>query len=227
MVDDGRPDRDREPRDRARAGAGVPVGWRGAAVEVSGQPPAHRHERADAARNRAKVLAAAERLFAERDPRSVTMMDIAREAGVGRATLYRRYPDPGSVAVALLDEHERVLQEQLLAGPPPLGPGAPPGARLAAFYAAMVDLLDRHLHLALGAETGASRLVTGAYQFWRAHVAALVRQAGVGDPDALADVLLAPLAPEVYRQQRDVAGLGRTRIAASLALLAERLLGGD
>jgi AcrR family transcriptional regulator len=170
------------------------------------------------------VLEAAERLFAERDPRTVTMVDIARAAGVGRATLYRRYPDPGSVAVALLDEHERQLQEQLLSGPPPLGPGAPPGVRLAAFYAAMVDLLDRHLHLALGAETGGSRLATGAYQAWWAHVRALVRQAGAGDPDALADILLAPLAPEVYRHQRDEAGLTKTRIAKSLTLLADRVL---
>jgi AcrR family transcriptional regulator len=198
-----------------------PVSWRRPVQ------PGDRHERADAARNRAKVLGAAERLFTEGDPRAVTMADIARAAGVGRATLYRRYPDPGSVAVALLDEHERQLQEQLLGGPPPLGPGAPPGARLAAFYAAMVDLLDRHLHLALGVETGRSRLATGAYQFWRAHVRALVRQADVGDPDALADILLAPLAPDVYRYQRDDTGLSKSRIAQSLALLADRLLGED
>jgi AcrR family transcriptional regulator len=200
------------------------VSWRGDAP-VLPDPPADPHERADAARNRAKVLEAAERLFADGDPRTVTMADIAGAAGVGRATLYRRYPDPGSVAVALLDEHERRLQEQLLGGPPPLGPGAPPGARLAAFYAAMVDLLDRHLHLVLGAETGQSRLVTGAYEFWRAHVRGLVRQVGVGDPAALADILLAPLAPEVYRYQRDDAGLSTARIAESLALLAERVLG--
>jgi len=186
-----------------------------------------RQERADAARNRAKVLEAAERVFAERDPCTVTMVDIAKAAGVGRATLYRRYPDPGAVAVALLDGHERLLQEQLLSGPPPLGPGAPPGARLAAFYTAMVDLLDRHLHLVLGAETGQSRLTTGAYGFWRTHVRALVREAGVGEPDALADVLLAPLAPEVFRSQRDDAGLTRAQIAGALALVAERLLGTD
>ncbi len=197
-----------------------PVTWRD-------EPPGNRdrQERADAARNRAKVLEAAERLFAAGDPRTVTMADIARAAGVGRATLYRRYPDPGAVAVALLDEHERQLQQQLLDGPPPLGPGAPPAARLTAFYAAMVDLLDEHLPLVLGAETGRSRLVTGAHRAWRTHVRGLVRQAGVGDPDALADVLLAPLAPEVYRYQRHDIGLSTSRIARSLALLAERLLG--
>jgi hypothetical protein len=91
----------------------------------------------------------------------------------------------------------------------------------------MVDLLDRHLHLALGVETGRSRLATGAYQFWRAHVRALVRQADVADPDALADILLAPLAPEVYRHQRDDTGLSKARIAQALALLAERLLSQD
>lgn len=214
MVDEG----------ERQAGTGSPVSWRGDAPALRDRP-ADPHERADAARNRAKVLEAAERLFAHGDPRTVTMADIARAAGVGRATLYRRYPDPGSVAVALLDEHERRLQEQLLGGPPPLGPGAPPGTRLAAFYAAMVDLLDRHLHLVLGAETGQSRLATGAYEFWRAHVQALVRQADVGDPAALADILLAPLAPEVYRHQRDDAGLSKSRIAQSLGLLAERLLG--
>jgi AcrR family transcriptional regulator len=117
--------------------------------------PAPRRERADAARNRARVLAAAERVFAERAGRGVTMEQLAAAAGVGKATLYRRYPDVASVALALLDEHERRLQEELLRGPPPLGPGAPPGERLAAFYRAMIELLDRHAHLALAAETGA------------------------------------------------------------------------
>ncbi|HZB30825.1 MAG TPA: helix-turn-helix domain-containing protein [Streptosporangiaceae bacterium] len=183
-----------------------------------------RPERADAARNRARVLQAAERLFATADPRTVTMDDIARAAGVGRATLYRRYPDPGAIAVALLDEHERALQEKLIFGGPPLGPGAHPADRLAAFYAAMIDLLDRHLHLALGVEVGSPRMATGAYRFWRTHVHALVRAAGAGDPDTLTDILMAPLAPEVYRFQRDEIGLSIVRITDALGMLARRVL---
>src|SRR5882757_3245986 len=111
---------------------------------LSGQPAASAAvpERADAARNRTRVLEAATNLFATRDPRTVTMDEIAKAAGVGRATLYRRYPDTWSIAVALLDEHERHLQQRLLDGDPPLGPGAPPADRLAAFYAAMTELLD-------------------------------------------------------------------------------------
>jgi AcrR family transcriptional regulator len=187
-----------------------------------------RGERADAARNRRRILEAAGELFAARGAEHVTMEDIARAAGVGKGTLYRRYPDRASIALALLDEHERALQEQLLHGPPPLGPGAPPAERLAAFYAAMVRLLERHVHLALGAETGSRRFATGAYGFWRAHVRALLTQdrhhaEEAGRLDALVDVLLAPLAPELYRHQRQ-RGRSVDDITAALTELAEAIL---
>ncbi|MEV4614423.1 helix-turn-helix domain-containing protein [Kitasatospora sp. NPDC049258] len=181
-------------------------------------------ERADAARNRAQILAAAEELFATRDPATITMDQLAKAAGVGRATLYRRFPDPAAVAVALLDEHEYRLQEQLLSGPPPLGPGAPPGERLAAFYVAAIDLLERHLPLALGAETGPARFTSGAYGFWRVHVRTLLVDADVPDPDAHIDLLLAPLAPELYDFQRNRMGLSSERIIACVAGMARRFM---
>lgn len=189
------------------------------------QPAGHqRTERADAARNRRLILDAADRLYAEKGAAQVTMDDIARAAGVGRGTLYRRYPDRAAIALALLDEHERELQEALLAGEPPLGPGAPPAERLAAFYAAMIALLDRHVHLALGAEVGRSRFATGAYGFWRAHVRALAAEAGHPDPDAIVEPLLAPLAPDVFARQQEV-GISTDRIVAALARLARAVLG--
>lgn len=187
-------------------------------VAGSGRP-----ERADAARNRARVLAAAERLFAE-DGAAVTMERIAAEAGVGKGTLYRRYPNVAAIAQALLDEHERRIQERILHGPPPLGPGAPPGDRLAAFYRAMVQLLARHGHLALAGETGAQRYRTGAYGAWALHVRNLLAEAGLSDRDALVDVLLAPLAPDVFAHQRE-RGLDPEAIAADLELLGKRVLG--
>ncbi|MFF4382395.1 TetR/AcrR family transcriptional regulator [Kitasatospora sp. NPDC001547] len=183
-------------------------------------------ERADAARNRLKVLRAAEQLFTTRDPSTVTMEDIARAAGVGRGTLYRRYPDRASIARALLDAHEHEIQERLLRGEGPLGPepAATPAERLSAFYSAMVHLLERHSHLLLGAETGPARLATGAYGFWRAHARMLAAAARAEDPDVLADQLLAPLAPELYRHHRD-RGVSPERIEAGLRLLAHRMLG--
>jgi len=182
-------------------------------------------ERADAARNRAQILAAAAELFRSGDPTAVTMEDVARAARVGRATLYRRYPDVRSIAAALLDEHERDLQERLMRGDPPLGPGAPPAVRLAAFYRAMVELLEQFGHLVLGAETGSARYATGAYGFWHAHVRALATAAGVPVPAQLADILLAPLASELYLRQRRDLGLSPEQIGDRLAWLAERTLG--
>lgn len=183
-------------------------------------------ERADAARNRARILAAAQELFAAGDPGGVTMDDIAKAAGVGRGTLYRRYPDRASIAQALLDEHERVIQERILRGPGPLGPepAAPPAERLAAFYEAQVELLEQHVHLYLGAEVGAARYATGAYGFWRLHVRLLAAAAGIEDPDTAADVLLAPLAPDLYRRQRDN-GVTPERYARVLSVLAAKYLG--
>jgi AcrR family transcriptional regulator len=171
------------------------------------------------------VLEAAARLFAERGGRDVTMESVAAAAGVGKGTLYRRYPDVASIAAALLDEHERVLQERLLRGPPPLGPGAPPGERLAAFYRAMVRLLERHGHLALAGETGDRRYETGAYAAWALHMRALLDEAGLGSHRALVDALLAPLAPDVFAHQR-ATGVSARRIADDLSLLARRVLAG-
>jgi len=48
--------------------------------------------RADALRNRDRIIAAARDLFAERGA-EVPMEEIARRAGVGVGTLYRRFPD--------------------------------------------------------------------------------------------------------------------------------------
>jgi AcrR family transcriptional regulator len=193
-------------------------------LDLEAGPPAAKQERADAARNRVRVLDAAARLFAANGPGGVSMQDIAKAAGVGKGTLYRRYPDIASIAVALLDDHERALQEKMLRGAPPLGPGAPPAERLAAFYEAMAELLDRHTHLVLGMETGRSRFATGAYGFWRAHISTLLAEAQVADREATVDLLLAPLAPEVFQFQRDRLGLDVQQITRALTAMGRSVI---
>jgi AcrR family transcriptional regulator len=159
------------------------------------------HERADAARNRARVLAAADRLFAARGVAAVTMDDIAAEAGVGKGTLYRRFGDKGGLAVALLDARERELQQQILTGEPPLGPGAPPADRLVGFVKAYLNLVASQLDLVLMSETSApgARLRTGAHAFWRTHCRYLLGAAEADDVNLRADLLLAGLAAEQVR----------------------------
>ena len=56
--------------------------------------------RADAERNRAKILAVARTAFAESDT-EVSMAEISRRAGVGMATLYRNFPDRRQLLEAL------------------------------------------------------------------------------------------------------------------------------
>src|SRR4051794_23684941 len=56
--------------------------------------------RKDAERNRLRILDAAGTVFAERGL-GVTLDDIARAAGVGVGTVYRRFPDKGSLIDAL------------------------------------------------------------------------------------------------------------------------------
>jgi AcrR family transcriptional regulator len=57
--------------------------------------------RSDAARNRERILAAAEQVFAERGLDASTE-EIARAAGVGIATVYRRFPTRGELVEATL-----------------------------------------------------------------------------------------------------------------------------
>jgi AcrR family transcriptional regulator len=66
--------------------------------------------RADAERNRAKILAAARSAFA--DPQAeVSMAEVSRRAGVGMATLYRNFPGRRELLEALyIDEVDAVCE---------------------------------------------------------------------------------------------------------------------
>jgi AcrR family transcriptional regulator len=179
-------------------------------------------ERADAARNRLKVLSAAARLFRERGVDGVSMDAVAAEAGVGKGTLFRRFGDKSGLAAALLDERERELQEAVLSGPPPLGPGAPAAERLSAFVDAYLDYLLDHLDLVRLSETASpgARYRIGAYRFWRLHAAILLAEIRPGcDADPLAHALLAPLAAEHMTALAGEYGEARAREAVRALVL--------
>jgi AcrR family transcriptional regulator len=74
--------------------------------EPSPSPP----KRADAERNRAKILAVARTAFADSDT-EISMAEISRRAGIGMATLYRNFPDRRELLEALYtDEVDAVCQ---------------------------------------------------------------------------------------------------------------------
>ena len=64
------------------------------------------HLRADAARNRDSIVCAASAAFAEHGT-DVGLEEIARRAGVGIATLYRRFPTRDALIETVLDETMR------------------------------------------------------------------------------------------------------------------------
>lgn len=71
-------------------------------------PPPTR--RADAERNRSKILAVARTAFAQSDT-EVSMAEISRRAGVGMATLYRNFPDRRELLEALYTDEVDAICE--------------------------------------------------------------------------------------------------------------------
>jgi len=174
-----------------------------------------RHERADAARNRATILGAAERLVAEHGARQVTMDQVACAAGVGKGTLFRRFGDRQGLMRALLDEGEREFQEAFIRGPAPLGPGAPPRERLVAFGERLLEHIEIQGDLIVSAERGApgERLRHSVYAAYRAHVSALLAESEyAGEISYLADVLLGALVSELVLFQRRERGLSQAEL---------------
>ena len=197
-------------------------------MELPNADEARPRERADAARNRRRVLEAARQLFAERGVQAVTMSDVARAAGVAKGTIFHRFGDRPGLAQALVDEAERELQEQVLRGPPPLGPGAPPRERLTAFLDALLTLTAEHRDLLLEVDSAgpSARHRTGAYRAWLQHTVLLLEQAGTdGDRHLLAHALLAPLSPELLWHLEEDQRSDVDALRPVLAELARRVSG--
>jgi AcrR family transcriptional regulator len=79
--------------------------------------------RRDATENRARIVSAAQRVFAEAGS-SANLDDVARAAGVGSATLYRHFPSKDHLVRAVLDGFYRRLLDvsgEALAAPPAEG----------------------------------------------------------------------------------------------------------
>jgi AcrR family transcriptional regulator len=179
--------------------------------------------RSDAARNRAAILAATGRLVARGGPESLRIADVARNAGVGPGSVYRAFENKAALLLALLDERERVLQEEILHGEPPLGPGAPAGERLIAFVLALHELTARDRAVLVAAERGSAlaRHRTGAHQAWHLHVALLIDELRPdADAEVLSELLLAPLAASAHVHLIDDRSVAPVRVRAELERLA-------
>ena len=114
--------------------------------QLSGEQPEARPLRADAARNRQRILDAAEEVFAK-EGLSVPIDAVASVAGVGVGTLYRHFPTKEALFQAIVISRLTELVEAARAGA-----DADPGEAFFSFLDRMADevRLKQDLFEALG-----------------------------------------------------------------------------
>jgi len=148
---------------------------------IWGEPHA---ERADAARNRVHLLTTARQMLAEQVPAKLTMDGLAERAGLGKGTVFRRFGTRAGIFQALLDDDERAFQQQVLSGPPPLGPGAAPLERLTAYGRARASFLVRRRDIARAALDGSQPPPAGPRTpMSQIHIRMLLAQLSLGRVD--------------------------------------------
>lgn len=140
--------------------------------------------RADARRNRELILGAAREAFAEQGI-DVPMDEIARRAGVGVGTVYRRFPTKDALLGALAADHFEALAGLAAAA---AEADASPGERVALFLRAAARRQHENLAMSQILWRSPEAIVHAATERAALHerVAALVR-AGVAAQELRAD----------------------------------------
>ncbi|MCW2874714.1 TetR/AcrR family transcriptional regulator [Actinacidiphila oryziradicis] len=112
-------------------------------------PDGDRPLRADARRNRARILEVAEAVFAERGT-SVSTEEIARVAGVGIGTVFRHFPTKEALLEAVFTSHLRRLADEAEA----LAAADDPGRAFFAYFARVVESATKNAFAAALAAAG-------------------------------------------------------------------------
>jgi len=183
--------------------------------------------RADAIRNRRLLLDTAERLFEQEGVEDVTMSAIAKEAGVGKGTLYRNFTDKAELCVALLDEDMRKFQQETLEY---LGACKNASDCLKWFLDKAASYVIKHSELLLEAANQGSvnMLHHPAHFWWRQTIIGLLNRAEFeGDKSYIADMLYVMLDVQTIRFQLHVQHYEVGRIIAGLQMSVDRLMQTD
>ncbi|MFJ2784016.1 TetR/AcrR family transcriptional regulator [Streptomyces sp. NPDC093249] len=177
-------------------------------------------ERADAARNRLRILGAARRRLAADGFAALSLDAVAKEAGVGVGTVYRRFQNRAGLVYALVEENESRFQREFARHCADGSPAAPD--RLRAFLHGMADLVEENRELLLLAESSApaGRYRSGPFRRHHEQITDMVAElAPAADPAYLADLLLMAFTPGLFDFQRAERGWDVDRIKRGLDAL--------
>ncbi len=177
------------------------------------------HElRADAKRNRERILIAAEEAFLERGA-GVALEEVARRAKVGIGTLYRRFPTREALLAATSDERFMALAATSRTGEAALGPG---GA-LRRFLEELAQNTSVYQSLAASLGTvirhgtpGCTAITTEGHRLLRS-----AQDAGIVRADAVFDDIICVVSAIAIAVEKDSAPA--TRIAHLVDLLLSGL----
>ena len=144
------------------------------------KPPPARKPRADAQRNRARILQVAKEIFT-RDGASASLDDIARQAGIGPGTLYRHFPTRD----VLIEAVYRSEVEKLAAAEQRFAANLPPLQALRAWMLLFIDHVSEKRLIIPAMDTvagGSMRLIEGSRSLIHpAFVASVKRAIASGD----------------------------------------------
>lgn len=188
--------------------------------------PNNKSIRADAARNRQRLLETANRLFRENNIESVTMSEVAKAANVGKGTLYRHFSDKAALCHALLDEAMRDFQNRTLKH---LNSNDTSCNKLRWFLCNGVSYVVDNLEVLREAAIQQSQgdmLTHPAHTWWRQTIYSLLEQSGQHEQvHYLADTLYVLLHVRTIQMQLE-RGYTTEQIVAGLLLTLERLTAG-
>ena len=137
--------------------------------------PSCRKPRADAQRNRERILEVAKEVFT-RDGAAASLDDIARKAAIGPGTLYRHFPSRD----ALIEAVYRTEVEKLAAAEQRFAATMPPLEALRAWMLLFIDHVAGKMLIVPAMDTvagGSSRLIMGSRALIRAAFASLAQRA--------------------------------------------------
>jgi AcrR family transcriptional regulator len=141
-------------------------------------PPSARKPRADAQRNRERILEVAKEVFT-RDGATASLDDIANQAGIGPGTLYRHFPTRD----ALIEAVYRSEVEKLAAAEQRFAANMPPLEALRAWMLLFIDHVSEKKLIIPAMDTvagGSMRLIEGARSLIHTAFGAAVKRAIAG-----------------------------------------------